>query len=821
MEASMIRLTVLVCFILSVAVRGSAQTASVSGTVVDQTGAATPGATVQLTGPTNYLTTSGSGGQYTFRNVTPGTYTIEVRLAGFSPAIRANVMVSSANLEVPAIALALASLNDLVVVTATRGEAALVDVPATMSVLTADTIASSSAQNYGDLLRSVPGLNVIQTSARDINLTSRQATTTLSNSQLVLVDGRSIYLDFFGIVLWDFLPTNLPDIKQIEVIRGPASAVWGANAETGVVNIITKSPREAPGTTASVSGGVFGRDAGSSAGKGPGGIFGSNASFARVVNDRWSYRLSAGYFASDAFPRPTGTIPLITDPRDPSAKVGGAAYPDDRDGPLGTAFKNTGTSQPKFEARIDQELEGGRVSYGGGIAGSNGIIHTGIGPFNIQKGSNSGYGKVNYNRGALKVHFFTNYIDAEAPNLLLASPTGTPLQLNFSTQTYDFEAGDAFALGRHQVLSVGGNVRRNNFNITLDPNAENRTELGAYVQDEIFADRFRFTLGGRVDKFGNLSDPVFSPRLAMTFKPTTDQGVRVSFNRAFRSPSVTNNYLDITIVVPTNLSGLAPLLPAPLKPLVAAPFPLAVRAVGSRLPVGTIPQNELVEESLTAYEIAYDSTVRRTRFGAAFFVNDTDDQINFSQLPPNLDPYTAANPPPGWLLPPSILTAIAANKIFLPRTGFTYLNLGPIRQTGFELSVDHQINSNIGAFANYSWQSKPTVLDAPNPYPFQELALPPTNRFNAGFSFEDARFLGSASVNYSDKAFWSDVLTSPYHGFTDAYTMVNGGFGVKWAGGKITTLVRGANLFNQEIQQHIFGDIIKASVVGEVRFKLP
>jgi outer membrane receptor protein involved in Fe transport len=820
MEASMMRVWVLSCLMLSLAVHASAQTASVSGTIVDQTGTTTPGATVQLTGPTNFLTTSGSGGQYTFRNVAPGMYALEVRLSGFSPATR-NITVGSANVEVPPISLALAGLSDRVVVTATKGETSLTDVPATMSVLTSDTIAASPAQNYGDLLRSVPGLNVIQTSARDINLTSRQATTTLSNSQLVLVDGRSIYLDFFGIVLWDFLPTNLPDIKQIEVIRGPASAVWGANAETGVINIITKSPREAPGTTASISGGGFGRDAGSSAGKGPGGIFGSNASVARIVNDRWSYRLSAGYYASDAYARPTGTVPLITDPRDPSAKVGGATYPADGDGPIGTAYKNTGTSQPKFDARVDQELADGRVSYGGGIAGSNGIILTGIGPFDIQKGSYQGYGRVGYNKGALKLNAFTNFINAEAPNLLLAGPTGVPLQLNFSTQTYDFEAGDAFPLGQHHVLSAGGNARRNNFNITVDPNAENRTELGAYVQDEIFVDRFRFTLGGRVDKFGNLSDPVFSPRLAATFKPSANHAVRVSFNRAFRSPSVTNNYLDINIVVPTDLSGLAPLLPALLKPLVAASFPLSVRAVGSRLPIGTLVQNELVEESLTAYEIAYDATVRRTRFGAAFFVNDVDNQINFSQLPTNLDPYTAANPPPGWLLPPSILTLLAASGTYLPRTGFTYLNLGPIRQKGLELSVDHAINNRMGVFANYSWQSKPAVLDDLNPYPLQELALPPTNRFNVGFSFEDARYLGSASVNYSDTAFWSDVLTSPYHGFTDAYTLVNGSFGVKWAGGKVTTLVRATNLLNQEIQQHVFGDILKASVVGEVRFKLP
>src|SRR5438093_510573 len=85
------------------------------------------------------------------------------------------------------------------------------------------TVAASSAQNFGDLLRSVPGVNVIQLSARDINVTARQATSTLTNSQLTLLDGRSVYLDFFGLVLWDFVPTNASDIRQIEVIRGPAS----------------------------------------------------------------------------------------------------------------------------------------------------------------------------------------------------------------------------------------------------------------------------------------------------------------------------------------------------------------------------------------------------------------------------------------------------------------------------------------------------------------------------------------------------------------------------------------------------------------------
>jgi hypothetical protein len=123
------------------------------------------------------------------------------------------------------------------------------------------------------------------------------------------------------------------------------------------------------------------------------------------------------------------------------------------------------------------------------------------------------------------------------------------------------------------------------------------------------------------------------------------------------------------------------------------------------------------------------------------------------------------------------------------------------------------------AFANYSWQAKPTVLDDPNPYPAIELAFPPTNRFNIGFNYDGRRALGSLSVNYSDEGFWSDVLTAPYHGYTDSYTMVNVAGGAKWSRSRVTTMVKVTNLFNQDIQQHIFGDILKRSVMFEVRVR--
>ena len=205
--------------------------------------------------------------------------------------------------------------ESVTVESASKAETTVVDAPATMSVVTGQTLATSPAQNYADLLRSVPGMNVIQTSARDLNLTTRQATSTLNNSQLVLVDGRSVYLDFFGLVLWDFVPNPASgDIKQIEVVRGPASVVWGANALSGVINVITKSPREHQGFGVSLGAGFFSRKGGSRDADGAGYQYNGNFSYASALNDVWSYKLAAGYYNSDPYSRPVGSIALDCHP---------------------------------------------------------------------------------------------------------------------------------------------------------------------------------------------------------------------------------------------------------------------------------------------------------------------------------------------------------------------------------------------------------------------------------------------------------------------------------------------------------------------------
>lgn len=275
------------------------------------------------------------------------------------------------------------AFEEQIVVSASRVEQQLVNAPASISVITTQTIENSPATNIGDLLRAVPGVNVTQVSARDVNVNSRGATSTLATSQLALVDGRSIYLDFYGMVMWDFVPSNPHEIKQIEVIRGPASAVWGANAMSGVVNIITKSPRELAAdrpNALTIGVGAFQRTA-QGVTRDAGSLFYVNGSRAEVVNDRVAFKVSAGYLTQDPLPRPVGAI----------NNAARTAYPD---------YINTGTSQPKFDARVDYSFEkGGTLIFNGGVSGTEGVIHTGIGPFDIQNGSRLGTSPQDGSRG--------------------------------------------------------------------------------------------------------------------------------------------------------------------------------------------------------------------------------------------------------------------------------------------------------------------------------------------------------------------------------------------------------------------------------------
>src|SRR4029453_19295417 len=97
----------------------------------------------------------------------------------------------------------------------------------------------------------------------------------------------------------------------------------------------------------------------------------------------------------------------------------------------------------------------------------------------------------------------------------------------------------------------------------------------------------------RIDRFDYLDDFVFSPRTTFMIKPSENQQFRVSYNRAYRSPSVINNFLDVTIVEPVNLGAFSPALAGRI-------YPLPIKSAGNE---------DLQEQSVDAFEVGYTGSV--------------------------------------------------------------------------------------------------------------------------------------------------------------------------------------------------------------------
>lgn len=116
------------------------------------------------------------------------------------------------------------------------------EVALNMEILTAEDIERSGARTLPEVLRFLPGLSVRQMSFGQTEVGIRGYNQASSERILVLVNGRQVYTDSFGQVVWDNIPVEMNEIKQIEVVKGPNTALFGFNAVSGVINIITINP---------------------------------------------------------------------------------------------------------------------------------------------------------------------------------------------------------------------------------------------------------------------------------------------------------------------------------------------------------------------------------------------------------------------------------------------------------------------------------------------------------------------------------------------------------------------------------------------------
>ncbi|MDT7043052.1 TonB-dependent receptor [Candidatus Nitronereus thalassa] len=379
------------------------------------------------------------------------------------------------------------------------------EAPSNVYVITDDDIRLSGATDLPTVLRRVPGLEVIQMTAADFNVSVRGDNQLRANKLLVLIDGRSIYEDIQGEVFWKMIPVTLPEIKKIEVLKGPASAVYGFNAFDGVINIITKSPEEMKGMHVQVGAGELGSVTSSAVYGGKYDKLGYRLSLGRDQTNQWDSRSSLGFRVH------------------------------------------------KFNVQTEYELSSlATVSVSGGLADANRYD----GPVTnlvISQGEPSqAYTKFEYKRPNLFLRAYWNR--SSVPNLLQTNPllpgpfaiTDPNLSSNQTRKwnSYNFSGQHALEFGSTNRLSYGMDYRHNTVSSNFLDEFSREDRFGAYIQDEWQATSKLTATGGiRVDLHTEIN-PTYSPRVALIYRFLPNHTVRGTIAVAFRPPTIFETNTD-------------------------------------------------------------------------------------------------------------------------------------------------------------------------------------------------------------------------------------------------------------------------------------
>ena len=141
-----------------------------------------------------------------------------------------------------------------------REEERVEDAPAAISVISKTEIRRESNTNLGDYLKGTKGIDFTQSGIDSYNMTARGFNSSFSSRLLTLTDGRMANVPSLRLTAYNVIPVSFEDVEQIEVVLGPSSALYGPNAHSGVLNIVTSSPLRNTGTSINVQGGMLSQD---------------------------------------------------------------------------------------------------------------------------------------------------------------------------------------------------------------------------------------------------------------------------------------------------------------------------------------------------------------------------------------------------------------------------------------------------------------------------------------------------------------------------------------------------------------------------------
>ncbi len=536
-------------------------------------------------------TTTRSDGAFTLQPLPAGEYTVEAQRIGYAKSNRTRVVVREGEATTVSMALSsIATQGQAIVVTGARREERAIDAPVSIAVVEGETIAERQEPTVFGALKAVPGVDYFETGLAQQQISARGFVSPFTSDVLLLIDNRLSSLPGVAKPIAGLLLATQNDIRQVEVVLGPASALYGAGAASGVVNVITKDPREYPGQSVQITVGTHD-------------LFRVGVRSAGMLGENFGYKLSGERYTARDFETSNQFVV-----RNDSGR---------------TLFSiaDTGVARPQInDEAISGSLyfypaSGARVVYSGGLTRATFINLSNIGRLQGD-GWDIYYHQLRANidnvlgLGSLFIQGYytgnsaghTYNIDAATQDRIPTAFGGPGLTRGdaIARETFidkssriDFEIQHGVSFNGTQHLTTGVQWRRSR------PNSEGTylsdgpglpsirvDETAAYAQYENeMVPHLRFILAGRADHNTDYGSFV-SPKAGVTYT-TGDRSWRLTYNRAFDSPPLqvehalsvlSTNYAGTHLPLIlrgayqgfqfVNIAGGAPLPPiGPLKPV--------------------------------------------------------------------------------------------------------------------------------------------------------------------------------------------------------------------------------------------------------------
>jgi iron complex outermembrane receptor protein len=713
---------------------GHAQgTGTVIGRVTRTDGQPLAEVAVAIQGTGRSVATSATG-RYALAHVPVGEHVLQFRLIGYAPDTLTVSVAAGPPITADAVLAARPIMLGAVVVEGvSRAPDRMIDAPAAVDVVRPATAEPGSITGQAPLaLARVPGLDVLQSGVNDFDVNARGFNTTLSRKMLVLQDGRDLATVGVGQQTWGALSQPLEDLGRIEVIRGPGSALYGANAFNGVISITTPAARDVVGTKLTLGGGELG-------------TMRADLRQAGVwLHERLGYRVNLGYTRSDDWTRsrtakdssdwkeeyaPATVTPPTSPGPERVALIGQTTDP--------TTGQALGTPDPLVtvygSARVDYYAANrSMVTVEGGVAQEeNPVFITATGRNQIPRLVRP-WARVAWDAAGSGVSAW--YSGQSLPQAQVRLTSGTTLYNDQSAFHLEGRTSRTFHWDAGRVV-VGASVQDNKYNsqgTILGPANDDRSDqyYGAFAQLEYRVGHVRLIGALRWDD-SDLFTTQWSPKGALVFTPAKNHALRLSVNRAFLTPNLISLFQASTARTGVqNLAAIEAKLRADpvVGPKLTAVPNGALFTNSAMVPDSSFGNPLLVPQTAISYEVGY-----KGQFGRRVFLTlDAYDahMENFTTaalpaVPVGGKPLNPRYQP--WTAPPEVLPAdtaaveaaalkaltdagnsIAANSLTRLANGTTaivqsYANLGTVDEWGVELGSSVALTGALTVSGSYTW----------------------------------------------------------------------------------------------------------------------